>query len=192
MITIRVNENLRYKDITDEKISRVEEIAKQDYKTVIKELKTPLEAIIYCTKVLQSRDDKIVYGKLDYWASFKYINITKKDDCEGGALAAAAILSDDGFPAYIAILRNFNENHAVFVYKTTEGNYGSIGLNDSDCISDCKSLEELKERIGKGMWKKFNTLHVYDISKRYPDYINNNKHNDVENWLLILENVIKS
>ena len=54
------------------------------------------------------------------------------------------------------------------------------------------SLEELKERIGKGMWKKFNTLHVYDISKRHPDYINNNKNNDVENWLLILENVIKS
>ncbi|MDP2908796.1 MAG: hypothetical protein Q8N77_03235 [Nanoarchaeota archaeon] len=183
MKTVRVDGKLDYKDVrhymTDEQIRRVEDTAKEDYKTVVKELKTPLEAMIYCTKVLSYEKDINVYGKKDYWASFKNIHKNKKDDCDGGAFAAAAILSDDGFPPYIAVFRNNKEAHAVFVYKTTEGKYGSIGINTSDCVSGCGSIEELRDRLSK-VKDKYTHIKVYDLSKQYPDYIDNDKDNKLE------------
>lgn len=158
---------------------KVKDVAKKDYKSVVKELKTPLEAIIYCTKVLSYKDDKIVYGKLDYWASFKNIHKNKMDDCDGGALAAAAILSDDGFPPYIMVIENLFSAHGVFVYKTTEGEYNSIGINAADCITSRKSIEELKEALSMAARMENTKMQIYDLSKRFPDYIDNDRNNDL-------------
>lgn len=162
-------------DIT-EIVHKVKEVAKKDYKTAIKELKTPLEASIYCTKIIEYENDIKVYGKKDYWASFKHIHKNKKDDCDGGALAAAAILSDDGFPPYIAVISNEGipvQAHAIFVYKTTKGKYGSIGINGFDCRTGYDSIEELVGDMG------FSYFQIYNISKYNPDYIDNDKNNDV-------------
>lgn len=173
MIAVETDES-DPQDIT-EQVHKVREAAKKDYKSVIKELKTPLEAKIYCTKILEYEDDSVVYGKEDYWASFKYIHKNKKDDCDGGALAAAAILSDDGFPPYIAVLKNSKTNdvHAIFVYKTTKGKYCSIGINVLDCSFECDSMEELTNKLG------YDSFQVYNISKCFPDYTDNDRNNDV-------------
>ncbi len=174
MIAVETDES-DPQDIT-EQVHKVREAAKKDYKSVIKELKTPLEAKLYCTKILEYENDSVVYGKNDYWASFKYIHKNKKDDCDGAAFAAAAILSDDGFPPYVAILSKEStpdEAHAVFVYKTTKGEYGSIGINCSDCLSGYSSVERLV--IGLG----FDSFQIYNINKCFPDYTDNDRNNDV-------------
>lgn len=174
MITVETDESYP-KDITKH-VHKVREVAEKDYMSVIKELKTPLEAKLYCTKILEYKKDSVVYGKSDYWASFKHIHKNKKDDCDGGALAAAAILSDNGFPPYIAIISNAKDVHAVFVYKTTKGEYCSIGINYSDCLSGCKNIEELKCKLGK-----YTSIQIYDLSKRFPNYIDNDRNNDLRN-----------
>lgn len=174
MIAVETDES-DPQDIT-EIVHKVKEAAKKDYKSVIKELKTPLEAKLYCMRILEYEKDSVVYGKEDYWASFKYIHENKKDDCDGGALAAAAILSDDGFPPYIAVLSKETaprSAHAIFVYKTKEGKYGSLGINILDCFSDWNSIEEIVSFLG------YDSFQIYDISKRFPDYIDNNRDNDV-------------
>jgi hypothetical protein len=174
MIAVETDES-DPQDIT-EIVHKVRESAKKDYKSVIKELKTPLEAKLYCTKILEYKNDSVVYGKNDYWASFKYIHKNKKDDCDGGALAAAAILSDEGFPPYIAVLSKKetpDQAHAIFVYKTTGGKYCSIGINVLDCLFKCDSMEELTNALG------YDYFQIYNISKRFPDYIDNDRNNDV-------------
>jgi len=173
MVAVKIDDS--YPKDLEEVISKVEKIAEKDYLTVIKELKTPLEASIYCTKILEYENDIKVYGKRDYWASFKQIHKNKKDDCDGGALAAAAILSDDGFQPYIAVLSDEGtpvQAHAIFVYKTDKEKYGSIGINRSDCTSGYDSLEKLVNDMG------FSHFQIYNISKYNPDYINNDKDND--------------
>ncbi|MDP2908006.1 MAG: hypothetical protein Q8O03_08795 [Nanoarchaeota archaeon] len=174
MIAVETDES-DPQDIT-EIVHKVREAAKKDYKSVIKELKTPLDAKLYCTKILEYKDDSVVYGKTDYWASFKYIHKNKKDDCDGGALAAAAILSDDGFPPYIAVLSKKetpDQAHAIFVYKTTGGKYGSLGINILDCFSGFNSIEEIVKFLG------YDSFQIYNISKRFPDYTDNDRNNDV-------------
>ncbi len=185
-------------DIT-EQVHKVREAAKKDYKSVIKELKTPLEAKLYCTKILEYKPDSEIYGKEDYWASFKYVHKNKKDDCDGAAFAVAAILSDDSFPPYIAILSKEstpNEAHAVFVYKTTGGKYCSIGINVLDCLFKCDSMEELTNKLGYDSFEIYNisgysglekllrgvgfdSFQIYNIIKYLPNYVDNNKNNDV-------------
>ncbi len=53
---------------------RILQIAQGDYKQVIRELNSPLEASIYCTEYLLHGGvgiDSKLYGYEDYWASFR-------------------------------------------------------------------------------------------------------------------------
>lgn len=161
----------------------VESLKDKPHKEVVAVLKTALEAIVYNLELLEYKKDIETFGKRDYHASFKHINENKKDDCDAGAIAAAAILSDDDFPPYVAILEtpDIKEAHEVFVYKTESGKFGSIGINDSDCLFNCDNLEELRVEICKGLKHKHTKITVYDLGKRYPDFIDNDKDNDPQN-----------
>lgn len=158
----------------------VNSVRDKDYKEVIATLKTPLEAIVYCTEILEYRGDMEIFGKRDYHASFKYIHENKKDDCDAGGVSPAAVLSDDGFPSYVAILSTPKVDiaHEVFIYKTENGKYSSIGINDSDCLFNYNSLEELKVDICKGLSRIHKDIVIYDLKKRYPDFIDNDINND--------------
>ena len=39
------------------------------------------------------------------------------------------------------------EGHMVFLYKTREGDFGSLGINPSDCQMPVQSLQELIDNI---------------------------------------------
>lgn len=167
-------------EIDPKTIEKVYKVSKEDYKTVIKELKTPLEAAIYCIYVIEGREDADwrLYGRYEYFASFKYIHDIKADDCDGGSVAAAAILSDNGFPPYIGILeQDEGDGHAIFVYKK-DGLYGSIGINISDYRFGYANVEDLKDAIGKTLEQEFDTIEIYDLGKRFPDFIDNDKDNN--------------
>lgn len=158
----------------------VENLKDKTHKEVVAVLKTALEAVVYNVELLEYKKDIETFGKRDYHASFKHIHENKKDDCDAGAIAAAAILSDDDFPPYVAILETpgINIAHEVFVYKTENGKFGSIGINDTDCLFNYNSLEELRIEICKGLEHKHTKITVYDLGKRYPDFIDNDKDND--------------
>ena len=181
-VYISEDKNLLYKPYPQSEIDRVLCIAEKDYSSVVRELKTPFEAGIYCTKFLKHGGDNadfIIYGKENYWASFKIIHKNKVDDCDGGAVAAAAILSDDWFPPYILVMSDKEKGHAVFLYQNQKGKYGSIGINNEDInppIID--SLEELVRKIGKNIGMKDDiNYEVYDLGSLHPDFIDNDLDN---------------
>lgn len=174
--------------IKQEDYNRIMSTKNKDYKTVIEELKTPLESLVYCRVILESKNDIEVYGKEDHHASFKHIHENKKDDCDGGAIATAAILSDNGFPPYVAILSNPGEkkSHEVFIFKTKKGEYCSTGKNISD-YQLYPNIEDLKEAIGRGLNKRYKEMVIYDLSKVYPDFIDNDKNNDPRTYKIIIK-----
>ena len=171
---------------TDDEKERVLAIADGSYKDVIRDLSSPLEAALYCTEVLKYDKDINVYGVDSYFGSFKKIHENKRDDCDGGALAAAAILSDDGFPPYMLIIKGDLKAqvkaHVVFLYKDKNGKYGSIGINRLDVnppIFD--SVDSLANKLAMDAGFSLNCYEIYDLSKVYSDFIDNDKDNDPEN-----------
>lgn len=175
----------------ESEVERIRCIAEQDYRSVIKDIKTVEEAAIYCTEILKHGGndfDLRTYGESDYWASFKRIHEKKIDDCDGGALAAAALLRDDGYPSYILIIKgNYHGNervHAVFPYRNQEGKYGSIGINKEDIVSPMMdSLEHLSSHIAQeeGLGDLVD-YKVFDLGAVFPDFIDNEKNNSLFSW----------
>lgn len=168
---------------TKDLIERVKRIANSDYQTVIDSLNTPLKTSIYCTKVLKRGEkgiDQKLYGESDYWASFERVHKNQVDDCDGGALAAAAILSDDGFPPYILFIKDDSTNHTVFLYKNQHGKYGSIGIRESDIKPPIYSnIKDLATTLINSKSNLALEYRVYDLGKKFPDFIDNNKNNDL-------------
>lgn len=162
---------------------RVLQIAQGNYKQVIKELSSPLEAAIYCTEFLKHGgidSDLKIYGEKDYWASFRKIHEKKIDDCDGGALAAAALLSDDGFQPYVLVINADCVCHAVFLYKDQNEKYGSMGINKTDINQPIfDSVDELARKLGRNMGcAEINNYEVFDISCVHPDFIDNDENNN--------------
>lgn len=114
----------------------------------IAEVDTVDKAQEYCGS-LYYEFDKDNYGEENYWASFKTIYKKGKDDCDGAAVAAAALLSDDGYPAKIICMYGKEYGHAIFLYEE-KGKYGSIGINWCDNNSAVfDSVDELVRAIDK-------------------------------------------
>ncbi len=172
------------RSFSPEDIERVLYIAEQDYKSVIRDIDNPYDASIYCTEFLKHGGvdiDMKIYGKSDYWASFKNIHEHKVDDCDGGAVAAASLLSDDGFLPYILYMYGKNYDHVVFLYENTRGFYGSIGINKTDVNPPIlHSIDELARKIWKDVsLEEFKSYDVIDLSLIFPDFINT----DLGQWL---------
>ncbi len=82
----------------------------------------------YDKEVYAWKEDRkgYVYKPDDFWAPFKLIHEKGRDDCDGFAVAAAALLSDNGYSGDILWLYSANptikNSHVVYIYKnrTTE------------------------------------------------------------------------
>jgi hypothetical protein len=113
------------------------------YQEVIAEIDTPQEAEWYVRNYIIPKE-KI---RMD---SFRLIHQNRVGDCAEATVAAAALLSDDGFPPTYLDMRNENQEvgHAVFVYQSN-GKWGTIGINSSDNQSPrFNSLEEIARHHG--------------------------------------------
>ncbi|HIG94129.1 MAG: hypothetical protein QT05_C0048G0046 [archaeon GW2011_AR13] len=149
-------------------------IRNMNYEEVIKEIKTPKEATKYLTEFLSYKTDKEQYGEKNIYLSFKHIHKNEIDDCNGGALTAAALLSDDGYePLVLTMLEKGGEKpnpsmgHIIFIYKK-ENKWGTLGINPSDCQEPkYSSIEEIVQRYN------FITYFIKNIKEEYPDYIDN-------------------
>lgn len=157
---------------------KIKSMAKKDYKTVIAELKTPVEVKFYCGMVLKYESDEKLYGAAEYWPSFKRIHKRKRGDCDDGAIAAAAILSDDGFPPYILCLSRGSDNksgHAVFLYKDKRGLFGSMGINAREDTymptHKTTNINGLIDALNAISNDNYKTYKIYDLRKINPDFI---------------------
>ncbi|RJQ16787.1 hypothetical protein C4573_01850 [Candidatus Woesearchaeota archaeon] len=162
-----------------------------DYCAAIDNVHTPAEATAYIQQNMTHGGDMAdgeCYGNVDYWASFKIMHESRFkdaegriiDDCDGGALAAAALLQDNGYPPVFIMMNNEeNESHVVFAYRTPEG-YGSLGMRNSDINPPCsKSITDLVRTIGTRSKHYFTSYRLYDMSKIFPDFAENDKNNDL-------------
>ena len=139
------------------------------HEVLIKQISTVEQAEQYLLTQLKYEYDIKNYGEEDYVASFKVINERRIDDCDGGALAAAALLSDDGYTPNMLIMKIEHGNndwsaHAIFVYQEKDL-IGCLGINKTDCIRPrFRSLEEVT------MYFKFNEYKLINLNDVAPDW----------------------
>ena len=113
------------------------------YQDAIKAVSTPEQATSYV------REHMIPTRKKGS-ASFKKIHERRYGNCGEAVVAAAALLSDDGFPATYLSMKDQrkSEGHAVFLYQS-DGKWGTIGINARDNQPPVyTSLEEIARGHG--------------------------------------------
>jgi len=143
------------------------------YVEAIRAVKTPRQAQDYIRNNITYADDKETYGEEEYIASFKRIHEGGRDDCDGAAFAAAALLSDNDYrPLILSVFRdvpgsNVREGHSLFLY--IDGNkWGTLGVDPTnDSLPKYSSIVEIV--------RKHNCEYfvLSDISKHYADWLDN-------------------
>ena len=166
------------------------EMKNKNYTEAIEKIKTPIQAAVYVARSIEynlNNDDSNVEG---YLPSFKLIHKNAKGNCAAGALAAAALLSDNGFEPYILGLYGNDTGHAIFIYKTKDGFFGSIGINETPDINfGYKDINELIGNLLKDY--NFTRYKIYDLSKASPDFVDNNTNNNFSDESIFFENEYK-
>jgi len=160
---------------------------------VVKQVTTWEEAEQYIMAHLRYKYDKDNFGQNHIEASFEEIHKRKVDDCDGGAVAAAALLSDN--PRYevyrmrlvmkdsIDHIDDFIEslgmtspfaNHAVsIVYDKDTMKFGALGINAADCIKpEFDSIGEVFNKINTAFLYNFGD---YELSRYNPSNIMHGK-----------------
>jgi hypothetical protein len=173
-------------DVDKKYIDDIKKIAEGPFDQVVARLNTPTDAAIYCTKVLthggDGYDNKTFGG--EYWASGRVTHQSKLGDCDDGAVAAASLLADDGYPPYVLVMNGLNSKgesacHAVFVYQNEHG-FGSIGINESDIQPPpCDTLDALLGKISRDSGITYYKYTLYDLRPEHPDFATNNINNSV-------------
>jgi len=159
---------------TGESILYHRDVASLSYDAVMVSISSPYEAMQYLLSYLRYVSDSEAYGERDYVASFRIVHERRCDDCDGGALAAAALLSDDGYPPLLLCMYNDDHTmthmggHMVFIYHDGD-KWGTLGIMEYDCMMPFYgSIEAIVERYG---FSKYNIKKIDDL---YDDWIDNN------------------
>jgi len=137
------------------------DFSKLNYQEAIEVVRTPYEAQKYLLEHF-IWDNKAGKGE-----SFKVNHIKRRGVCLDYASAAAALLSDNGYPPLILLMYSKEHGHAVFLYRTEKG-FGILGKPSSP--PRYKSVKELMEKgINKMYQKKFTHYFVADLDESLKD-----------------------
>ncbi len=143
---------------------------------MVKHVKTPFEALIYCMW-LETRND-LDNAKPDNWLNKSFpvthqsaINCNTINDCSEKAVAAATLLNDDGYPPLMLTMgptRYFGEGHLVLLYR--EKNLFKIV--DPNMMWNRKSKKGYKSvnELIKTLYPHMHDYSVYDLSKLASDW----------------------
>ena len=127
---------------------------------VIKYIKTP-------KKVQHYLDHHLETGEFEKGESFAENHLDRKGLCIDYALAAAALLSDDGYKANILILSQRNTpSHALFLYKEND-HFGVLG--NSSIPARYGSINELVKAISEKNYWDFYKYAIVDLDATFPD-----------------------
>jgi hypothetical protein len=193
-VEVKEEDRVSAKDITERDMDQIKGLIQAPWEEVAQTLNTPRQAAAYCLTALThgGREiDKERFGR-DYWMSGKKTHDFKVVDCDDGAMVAGSLLKDNGFSNYILCMTGRETRpgpmgtktsvpfgHAVFIYKTTEGDIGSIGINKPDVRSPrVKTMEEFLQHYSTETGDEIEDWHIYDIGSVYPDYDTNSINNN--------------
>ena len=153
-----------------------------EYWEAIEKINNPNDAAIYCSRVLKygKTEDGVEYDKKiwggDFWQSFKitHENPSKEGDCDDIAVAAAALLGDNGFPPYVLfyLVEAEKKGHLVFIYKDKNNRFGTIGGSYLDtCPPGTQSIETLIRNINFSKNAKRIEYNILDLRRGNRDYV---------------------
>lgn len=154
-------------------------------KEVIKMVSDPKEAQDFI-------DQEISYKRNDGVAAFSLTFERKNGECEAGAIACAAMLADNGYPALVlGAYPKKGEGHAVFIYEDN-GKWGSAGINKSDYRpSKFESPKKIAQKIAEKFDYDWQSYVIYDFS--LADLVNgaskDNRHLPLEPFVVYSEDV---
>ena len=117
--------------------------------------------------------------------SFKEDYTKKKGVCLDYAVCAAALLSDDGYPPLILIMRSQKEtkDHGVFLFKDKEtGWFGALG--NTPLFSEARSVNDLVKAFYSEQKIFFDEYTIINLDNkfRYKEWINGNV--DLQNMMI--------
>ena len=146
--TIPVNDlsSIKKMPLTDTKIVENADYSKMTAEAVIEFVKTPAQAQHYLDTYFEydikeaSGFSMIFFNVRTKGESFKQNHAKRKGICIDYATAAAALLSDDGYPPLLLLLKRPKGMHACFLYRTEEG-FGCLGTWEIKPLY--KTVEEL-------------------------------------------------
>ncbi len=154
---------------SEKSIERVYRISKGSAKMVMDSLKTPEEASIYCTYILNADGSDSLLDNEDL--SFSLIHQRKSGSCRSGTIAAAAILKDNGFQPYCLNMDGEQFGHVVFLYRDQDSLFGSVGINQSDIRSPLeKSVNDLVAGISYSSGHRYTNPKIRVIPTVFPNY----------------------
>ena len=142
---------------SEAKKEHVEDYSKLDWKEVIKKISTPEEAQYYLNTHFK-------YENEGRYESFKLNHRDGKGVCFDYALAAAAILRDDGYPSTILELTGDSVDHTIFLYKQGE-NYHVLG--NTPLASGFRDLGVLITILNARQGTNFDSYFIYDMEANH-------------------------
>lgn len=139
------------------------------YNDAIKKINRPEEVVDYYNwHIFYVADCTYVgYKTSDHLPSFKRVHEKGLDDCDGYAIAAAALLHDNGKPPILMSIPINGGSHAIYVYEQ-EG--GRIGVLDN--IKKNQSYSCLEEMLAcRADLGRKGSIQMANISYQRPDWI---------------------
>lgn len=175
---------LCYEEFKPEDVMRIKTLATYSPELLAQNITTPYEAAIFCTHVLKhggKGTDENRWGG-EYWASWPEMLQDHVGDCDDAAVSAVSLLARNGVQTYLMTIdgrevvygpRGAGEisfGHALCIYKTSDGRYGSVGINKSDIQPpQATSLDEFVSILSATTGYQYNDITIYDMLKAFPD-----------------------
>jgi len=156
------------------------DFSRMNYQEAIEYVQTPAQAHEYRNWLCSRKNH--VFDQGTFLSGFKKVHEGRSPvDCSEVAYAAAALLSDNGYPPLILALTPYrlfkSRGHVVFVYKQ-HGRFGSLGIEPDDRQEPIhESIDALAHTLTKDNadpQKPQNTYRYYslfNLNENDPDYI---------------------
>jgi hypothetical protein len=116
--------------VTPQRVKGIASYQNMTHREVIAKINNPKDVQLYF-------DHFMAYEKTNGNRTFRHFHEVRKGDCSEYAIAAAALLSDDGYDPIILRLHPYTNfsgpPHAIFLYRTPEG-YGALGNTSMDPV----------------------------------------------------------
>jgi hypothetical protein len=125
----------------------------------IEMIQTPAEVLKYFSRNLK-------YEVTPGSPSFCEFNRHRSGDCFEYSISAAALLSDNGYPATLLFIDGKDGSHALYLYQTEKG-YGALSTMSFE--PQYKSIEEIVEHFADKYDLIFDEYSVIDLDKTFPN-----------------------
>ena len=140
-------------------IKRPIDYSKLTWQEAIEYVQTPEQAQDY----LDTHLSQVAEGAYE---SFRLNHTDRTGVCYDYAMAAAALLSDNGFPPILLELDGKNGDHSVFLYRINDSFYA---LGNTPVPEPSRNIVDLIKRISSKYGMNFDDYFIINLDENYPD-----------------------